>query len=144
MSAALPANRAAAQYAMEQGRSLKDAQTVNVVLGPGLVDDADLYQRVTLELRKVGIAIAGEGYDVILNLSLEATPNTITQDVRFRMDVEQQVVVARTGEELQLVTWYYEHQQRINNASWNREAFTAIVEAGVDRFLSDYLTANGR
>ena len=58
-----------------------------------------------------------------------------------RMDVEQDVVLPRDNQRLQLVTWYYEKSEYVRSFS---SALGPMVEDGVDTFLDHWLTANGR
>jgi len=134
-----------AQYAMDQARSLTGVETVTPIFANDLAASADLVDAVTLELRKTGLRIVADSADIILNLSIAAaTQNTISYDVTTRLDVEQNVTIDRTGESLQLVTWYYEDNERINSVDWTVNRVRAELIDGVNRFLNDYLTANGR
>lgn len=133
-----------AQFAADQAKSLRGAQTVQVVNNAGM--DQPSLNWLTLELRKTGLMIvpAGGTSDIVLNVSIRATRGSFFTDTDFRLDVEQMVDVARTGERLQLVTWFYQQEQNMENGQWTQARWTQTLQAGVNQFLSDWLTANGR
>jgi hypothetical protein len=133
-----------AQYAADQPKSLAGVESVFVVFGSGVSGNSDLFNSVTLELRKTGLRIVSDSSDVILNVSSTANANALSIDVRTRLDIEQVVLVPRTQERLQLVTWYYENEERISNVNWSQEALKRKVMTGVNQFLNDFLAANGR
>lgn len=140
-----------AQYAASQAGTLKGLDKVVVVFAEpnNKVDPeirADLYQAVTLELRKVGIRVASDAseldmtHDGILNVSLFVNTG-LGDNGTLRMDVEQQATLVRTGETSQMVTWFFEAGR--SNNSW-RNWVKGLVTEGVNKFLSDWLDANGR
>jgi hypothetical protein len=133
-----------AQLAKHQARSLKGVERVAVDWGPGLESDNELQTAVTLELRKTGLRLDPDSSDIVLNFSMTSQPSAFTVYVVFKMDARQEVVISRTGEVLFLVTWHYEHRERVGTMEWNSGATDQFVTAGINRFLDDYLTANGR
>lgn len=147
-----------AQYAADQARSLTGLRQVCTNFGAATSNiDAARFARVvenaTLELRKSGLRILdcppegmGQqrnlGNDGLLNLTVEAQDASLSSDgIRVRMDVEQNVTVQRTGERLRLVTWYHEAEAR--PTTWESVIDDFALEQ-VNRFLSDWLAANGR
>jgi len=146
-AAALPAQ---AQYGKDQQKALKGLQKVLVVFAEPThkVEAALLSQMqdaISLELRKAGLRMAKDSADVdltrdgFLNISLFIVTG-IPDVENVRMDVEQLVVPARTQEPLQLVTWFYEDRAA---GGWRTNAQPLLIKAA-NRFLSDWLTANGR
>lgn len=64
----------------------------------------------------------------------------------FRMDVEQDVFIERTGQTLQLVTWFYEREIYPGDQRQLRidEIYERPTREAVDTFIDAFLTANGR
>jgi hypothetical protein len=147
------ATSAHSQYAATQDstlRGIKKAYVNFLDVGDGLGQEAasELYNGLTLELRKAGIRIARDSADVdmsqdaILNVALVTTKNGFVYDVILRMDVEQRATLVRTAKTLQLVTWYYE--DIIQRASDHRRAAPLLLTKATNEFLSKWLDANGR
>jgi hypothetical protein len=141
-----------AQYAVDQPQTLEGLERVLVVfadpantIGPDRANE--FYNLATLELRKAGLRIIQdpEEFDVsrdgILNLAFVGSENTLTTDLNFRMDVEQGVILQRTNKPYRLVTWYYEKEDRVSD--YRAELQPMLVE-GLNSFLNDWLSANGR
>lgn len=149
---------AQAQYAADQARSLTGLQRVYIGfsdLSGNLSPETRqrLYERATLELRKAGVRIleapwegqelqANVGNDGLLNIGIAASGGGFSSDhLQIRMDVEQVVRMKRTEQELRLVTWYYEDNRR--PLSWSDDVDAALLN-GINRFLNDWLSSNGR
>ena len=146
------------QFAAEQQSSLEGLRGIYVGFADmtGELDAATqqrLYSRATLELRKAGLRMleatwegqelqAEVGEHALLNIGIAAAGGGLANDhLRIRMDVEQKVIVRRTGKELRLVTWFYEDDRR--PMRWAEDVDTALLE-GINMFLNDWLAANGR
>lgn len=140
----------AGQYAADQAKSLEGIQVIVVNFAePNQKMDPDLRQEmfdaVSLELRKTGIRIIRgdapqETADALLNLTVSIATG-LTDFVNVRMDIEQKATVVRTGETLQLVTWFYEESQ--NQGSWRSTAHPMAIKAA-NQLISDWLDANNR
>ena len=150
VGAALVPGDASAQFAADQPTSLKGVGTVFVnFVEPNQRMDAalraDMFDAAILELRKSGLRVVREPSDTqqadaLLNLSVRIITG-LTDFVEVRMDVEQKVSVVRTGDQLQLVTWYYEASS--NESSWRSSAKPMALKA-TNKFISDWLDANNR
>jgi hypothetical protein len=138
-----------AQYAQDQPRSLKGLNTVFVrfqepsgKMTPKEKDD--VFNALTLELRKAGIRVSrdttGQNAEGLVNLSLFIRTGLVDYTI-VRMDVEQKATLVRTTETLQLVTWYFEDSD--NSGSWRQYAPPLVTKA-TNKFLADWLQANGR
>ena len=142
---------AEAQYAVTQGQTLSGLDNVLLAFAEptGQIQATDLqslYQSATLELRKVGIRIATDSTEVdmatdgVLNVTLWVT-DAFSDEVSLRLDVEQLATLRRTGETLQMVTWF--HESARSGPNW-RDFTRSLLMDGVNGFLSDWLDANGR
>lgn len=133
---------ARAQFGRDQAQALRGIYSVQVINNGGL--DQTSMDWLTLEMRKVGLRVARDSSDAIFNVSVRATRGVLSTAVDFRIDVEQMVNIARTGERLQLVTWYFENRQEPTNGQWNTAYWNQMLTSGANRFFQDWLTANGR
>lgn len=140
-----------AQYALSQGRTLQGLDRVYVSFADpneemNARDLEQLYTPATLELRKVGIRVTRDpdeldmGSDGVLNISLLVYTG-FSDSVTLRIDVEQRATLLRTGETLQMVTWFYESTQ--TQPRWRDFARSQLM-TGINSLLSDWLEANGR
>lgn len=149
---ALLSSHAHGQYTSDQPRSLRGIRTVNVVFAEpsNKIEPRvrqQLFERATFELRKAGLRVVGVSgggaplsSDVVLNIGYFVRTG-LADGMMLRMDVEQPVTIQRTQEPLNIVTWYYEDQATVTN--WRTDA-GPMLERGVNKFLSDWLDANGR
>jgi hypothetical protein len=139
-----------AQYAVTQDSTLRGLQKVlvNFIDYEGKVGpetSAQVYNSLTLELRKAGIRIARDSTDLnlaqdgILNVALIATPGFSTS-LTVRMDLEQHAQLARTKQTLRMVTWYHEDAK---SGAPKALAGPLMLDA-TNKFLSSWLAANGR
>lgn len=149
---ALLSSPAHGQYTSDQPRSLRGIRTVNVVfvepsnkIEPRIKEQ--LFQQATFELRKAGLRVVGVSgggaplsSDVVLNIGYFVRTG-LADGMMLRMDVEQPVTIQRTQEPLNIVTWFYEDQATVT--SWRTDA-GPMLERGINKFLSDWLDANGR
>lgn len=148
----ISAGQVQAQYTSDQPRSLRGVRTVNVVFAEptNKIESRireQLFAQATLELRKAGLRVVGVSggrapisSDVVLNIGYFVRTG-LADGVTLRMDVEQRVTMPRTQEALNMVTWFYEAEG--SAPSW-RSDVSPMLQTGVDKFLSDWLDANGR
>jgi hypothetical protein len=139
-----------AQYAETQDSTLRGLQKVlvNFVDYEGKVGpetSAQVYNSLTLELRKAGIRIARDSADLnlaqdaILNVTLITTSGFSTT-LSLRMDLEQHAQLARTKQTLRMVTWYHEDAK----SGLPKAVAGPLMLDATNQFLSVWLAANGR
>ena len=139
-----------AQYAETQDSTLRGLQKVLVnfvdyenKVGPET--SAQVYNNLTLELRKAGIRIARDSADLnlaqdgIMNVAL-ITTSAFSTTVTLRMDIEQHAQLARTKQTLRMVTWYHEDWK----SGLPKAVAGPLVLDATNKFLSMWLAANGR
>ena len=143
----LSAVPAGAQYGRDQHKALQGLSRVLVIFSEDdhKTDAATFTQMrdsVLSALTQSGLRVARDSADLdmkrdgILDVSLFLGTG-VEQVV---IDLEQSVVLARTKEPLQLVTWYYEAGHP--SADWRSDA-PALLMKGVAFFISDWRSANG-
>ncbi len=148
--AAAVATPVRAQQITAQDSTLHAMRAVYVsIVNPdsGLGNAAQQVQSyVTLELRKAGLRVLQEQADdstagAVL-VSFHGRRNTFSTDVEFEILVVQFARLVRTGERFPVTTWRYEAEQ--SGATSEAAVAMKLLTPGVDRFLSSWLSANGR
>jgi hypothetical protein len=152
----LTARAGAAQFTPTQDLSLKGLTEVDLLVTVGvdaLAPDSvqPLKELVSIQLRKAGIRLLSESADRRLKpmgrirfALASATHGRWTDDLTVRIWVEQTSILARTREAMLMVTWYAEESE-LNVPTLDVGTSTrALLNRGIDRFLSAWLAANGR
>lgn len=146
----------AAQYAATQDLSLKGLTRVDLALAINVTtlppDSATALRHfVDLELRKAGLVLLSARSDEFvkpegrLRISLVSIARgRFTDDLMFRIQLEQTAVLARTHESMTMVTWYAEESSLNVPTTEASESSRQLLISGLDRFVRAWFAANGR
>jgi hypothetical protein len=148
--AVAPQRDLAAQYAPTQDRTLRGLEKVLVVVRSshevvGSQTVRELKDVAIDELRRAGLRTARDSADVdlakdgVLNITFSSWQPL--DGLTLSMDVMQRARLARTGEALYMMTWYYE----VSSSGPDKEASAGgLLPIALKDFLAKWRAANGR